>query len=96
MQARVLCLIYRHDARGQVRIYIRQSGTSASVITNTVCYTFSTLRICPNLKSTAQLAYIVRDADCDCGRYFDIFIMFPSVSMTYPIAVILIMGLHSH
>ena len=49
-----------------------------------------------NLKLTAQLAYIVTDADCDCGRYFNVFIMFPNVSMMYPIAFILIMRLYSH
>ena len=45
---------------------------------------------------TAQLAYIVTDADCDCGRYFNIFITFPNVSVTYPIVLISIMGLYSH
>ena len=36
---------------------------------------------------TAQLAYIVTDADCDCGRYFNVFITFPNVSMTFPIVL---------
>ena len=35
-----------------------------------ICYTSSTLKICPNLKLTAQLTYIVTDTDSDCGRYF--------------------------
>ena len=39
---------------------------------------------------------IVTDTDSDCGRYFNIFIAFPNVSMTYPIAVISIMGLYCH
>ena len=52
--------------------------------------------MCPKLKSTAQLAYIVTDTDSDCGRYFNVFITFPNISMTYPMAVISIMGLYSH
>ena len=80
----------------RVRAYIRQS-TSACVITNNhAVYAHGTLKICPNLKWTTQLVFIVTDADCDCGRYFNIFITFPNISMMYPIAVILIMGLYSH
>ena len=74
-------------------VYIRQS-TSAYVITNMLHFQHS--KICPNLKLTAPLAYIVTDADCDCGRYFNVFIMFPNVSMTYPIVLFSIMGLYSH
>ena len=37
-----------------------------------------------------------KDADCDCGRYFNVFIMFLNVSMTYPIVLISIIGLCSH
>ena len=33
-------------------------------------HTSGTLKICPNLKWTAQLAYIVTDTDSDRGRYF--------------------------
>ena len=62
-----------YDAQGQVCIYIRQ-GMSAFVITNMLHFRHS--KICLNLKSTAQLAYIVTDADGDCGGYFDVFIMF--------------------
>ena len=62
-------------------IYIRQS-TNACVITNMLHFWHS--KICPNLKPTAQLAYIVTDADCDYGRLFNVFITFPNVSMTYP------------
>ena len=51
------------------------------------------LKICPNLKLPAQL---VIDADCDCGRYFEVFITFSNVSMTYPIVLISIMGLYIH
>ena len=97
----MLSLIYMHDTRGRTApkgecIYIRQS-TSACVITDIrISYTSGTLKICPNLKFTAQLAYIVIDADCDCGRYFNVFITFFNVSMTYPIVLILIMGLYSH
>ena len=61
-----------------------------------ICYTSGTLKICPSLKLTAQLAYIVTDADCDCGKYCNVFITFPNISMTYPIVLILIMGLYSH
>ena len=54
-----------------------------------LCYTSSTLKIFPNLKSTTQPAYIITDidADCDCGRYFNILIMLPNISMTYPIVL---------
>ena len=93
----MLCLIYTHNARGQTApddeyVYIKQS-TNACVI---ICYTSGTLKIYPNLKLTAQVAYIVTDADCDCGRYFNVIIVFPNVSITYPIVLILIMGLYSH
>ena len=71
---------------------IRQS-MSACIITNVI---LPALKICPNLKSTAQLAYIVTDTDSDCVRFFNVFIMFPNISMTYPITVISIMGLYSH
>ena len=62
-------LIYTQDARGHTApegecVYIRQS-TSACAIINTVCYISSTLKICATFKLTAQLAYIVTDADCD-------------------------------
>ena len=43
-----------------------------------ISYTSVTLKICPNLKSTAQLAYIVTDADGYCGKYFNVFRMFPT------------------
>ena len=64
--AKVLCLIYMHDAQGRTA-HIRQS-MSARVITNMLHLQHS--KICPNLKLTAQLAYIVTDNDSDCGRYF--------------------------
>ena len=97
-QARVLCQIYVHDAQGHAVpegecIYIRQS-TSACVITNMLHFWHSKTR--PNLKATAQLTYIVTDADCDYGRLFYIFITFLNVSMTYPILVYSIVGLYSH
>ena len=68
----MLCLLYTHDARGRTAsedecVYIRQS-TSACVITNMLH--FRHYKICPNLKSTAELAYIITDTDSDCGRYF--------------------------
>ena len=50
-------------------MHIRHSK-SACVITNNLCYISSTLKICPNLKPTAQLVYIVIDADCDYERLF--------------------------
>ena len=37
---------------------------------NLICYTSGTLKICPNLKLTAQLAYIVTVADFDYGMLF--------------------------
>ena len=61
-----------------------------------MCYTSGTLKICPNLKSNAQLVYVVTDTDCDCGRYFNVFITFPNISMIYPIVLTLIMGIYSH
>ena len=61
-----------------------------------MCYTSGTLKICPNLKLTAQLAYIVIDADCDCRRYFNVLITFSNISMMHPIVLISIMGLYSH
>ena len=91
----MLCLVYTHNARecavpkGECA-YIRQS-TSACVITNMLHFRHS-----KNLKSTAQLAYIATDTDCDCGRYHNVFVMFPNVSMTYPIVFISIMGLYSY
>ena len=33
-------------------------------------HTFSTLKLFPSLKWSAQLAYIVTGAGSDCGRYF--------------------------
>ena len=87
-----------HDTRGCTAlkgecVYIRKS-TSACVITNILHFQHS--KNLPSLKSTAQLAYIVTDADCDCGRYFNVFITFLNVSMTYPVVLILIMGLYTH
>ena len=89
----MLCLIHMHDARGHIApegecIYIRQS-TSVCVITNMLH--FQHYKICLNLKFTVQLAYIVTNTDSDCGKYFYIFIMFPNVSMMFPIAFISIM-----
>ena len=58
--------IYARCPRGEC-VYIRQS-TLACVITNMLL--FQHYKICPNLKSTTQLAYIVTNTDSDCGRYF--------------------------
>ena len=82
------------STQGRVRIII--SGKAQVPVLELICYTSGTLKISPNLKLTAQLAYIVTDTDCDCGRYFNIFIMFPNVSVTYPMVLISIMGLYSH
>ena len=87
-----------HDAQRCVApegecVYIKQS-TSACVITNMLH--FRHYKNLPKPKSTAQLVHIVTDTDNDSGRYFYVFIAFPNVSMMYPIAVILIMGLYSH
>ena len=46
---------------------IKQSR-SACVITNMLHFRHSKIHL--NLKATAQLAYIVTDADCDYGRLF--------------------------
>ena len=76
-------------------MYIRQS-TITCVITNAL--QFQHHKICPNLKPTAQLAYIIAKQllIMIMGGYFNIFIMFPNIPMTYPIVVHLIMGLYSH
>ena len=71
-QAIVFCLLYAHNARGHAApegecVYTRQS-MSACVITNMLH--LQHYKICPNLKSTAQLAYIVTNTNSDCGRYF--------------------------
>ena len=95
----MLCLIYMHDAcgvqhRGRVRIYQAKHECLSCVKTNMLHFWHSEMYA--NLKSTAQLAYIVTDVDCDCERYFNIFITFSNVSVTYPIVLLLIMGLYSH
>ena len=72
------------------------SGKARVPVLYLICYTSGTLKICPNLKLTAQIAYIVIDTDCDCGRYLYIFIMFPNIYIMYPIVLISIMGLYSH
>ena len=72
------------------------SGKARMSVLYLMCYTSGTQKICQNLKSTAQLAYIVTDTDCDCGRYFNVFVTFSNISITYPIVLILIMGLYSH
>ena len=69
--------------RPRVSAYI--SGKARVPVLQLICYTSGTLKICPNLKLTAQLAYIVTDTDYDCGRYFN-------VSMTFPIVLISING----
>ena len=46
-------------------------------------------KICPNLNLSAQLTYIVVDTDYDCGRYFN-------VSMMFPIVLISIIRLYSN
>ena len=46
-----------------------------------------------NLKVTAQLAYIITDADCDYGSLFYHFYI---VSVMWPILVYSMMGLYSH
>ena len=67
--------ISTHDNQGHAPpkgeyIYIRQN-TSACVITNMLH--FQHFKICPSLKPTAQLAYIVTDADCNYVPYTSIF-----------------------
>ena len=53
------------SARGRVHIYQAKHEC--------LCYNQlhpGTLKICPNLKENAQLAYIVPDADYDSGKLF--------------------------
>ena len=70
--------IYARHPRASAYI----SGKARVPVWSLICYTSGTLKIYPNLKSTAQLAYIVTDADCDCGRYIYI-LTFPNISMMY-------------
>ena len=49
-------------------VYIRQS-TSACVITNIMLH-FRNFKNLPKLEENVQLAYIVTDADYDCGKLF--------------------------
>ena len=51
---------------------------SFCVITNILHFWHSKIR--PNLKATAQLAYIITDADCVYERLFNVFIMYPNYS----------------
>ena len=99
----IICISYNIGKSALPDIYVQRSRASAYIsgkaqvpVLQLIFYTSGTLKICPNLMLTAQLAYIVTDADCDCGRYFNVFIMFPNISMTYPIVLISIMGLYSH
>ena len=48
------------------------------------------------MKPTAQLVYIVVDADCDYERLFLQIYNISQTFITYLVVVILIMGLHSH
>ena len=67
-QARVLCLIYTHDAHPRALcVYIRQS-TSACVITNMLHFRYS--KICPNFIAASRSLYIVMGTRCDCGILF--------------------------
>ena len=68
----MFCLIYIHNAQDRAVaegecLYIRQS-MGACVITNMLHFRHS--KIHPNLTATVQLAYIITDADCDCGSLF--------------------------
>ena len=60
---------YRHmacSAQGQVRIH--EANHECLVITNMLHFQHS--KMCPNLKPTAHLVYIVTDADFNCGKLF--------------------------
>ena len=87
-----------HDARGRVvpegKCMNTRQSTSVCVITNMLHFRHS--KNLPKPKINRSASYIVTGADCDCGRYFNIFITLPNISMTYPIVPISIMGLHSH
>ena len=88
-----MTLVASHVVLYMYQLYIRQN-TGACVITKLLHFQHSKLH--PNLKPTAQLAYIVVGADCDCGKLFNIFIMFSIVSIKYPMLVYSIMTLYSH
>ena len=63
-------------------IYIRQIS-SAHVIADSYHFGHYNKNLL-NLKTTAQLLYIVKNADYDCGTFFNISITFPNVSLMYP------------
>ena len=58
------------------------SGKARVLVLKLICYTSGTIKMCPSLKSTAQLAYIVTMI---LGGIFNVFITFSNVSMMYPI-----------
>ena len=81
----MLCLIHMH--------------LSSGVKTNMLhTYTSSTLKICTNLKSTAQLAYIVThtDAYSDYGRLFQCFYNVSQCFYDVPYSSYFDYGLYSH
>ena len=51
-------------------VYIRQNTLACIRVCACVCVSVCVSKIHPNLKATAQLAYIVTDADCDYGCLF--------------------------
>ena len=77
-----ICLMYMPQPRGcrpeSMGIYIRQMP-SPHVIYH---FRYSNKNLL-NLKTTAQLLYLVTDVNCDCRKFFNISITFPNVSLTY-------------
>ena len=79
----MLCQIYTHDTEGaqhlRVSVYISGKARVPMLLLIIICYTSGTLKICLNLKLTVQRAYIVTAADCNCGRYLHVSLMFPNL-----------------
>ena len=49
------------------RVSVDISGNAPVPVLQLICYTSSTLKICPNLLLTAQPIYIPKDSHCDYG-----------------------------
>ena len=91
-----ICISYNTGKSALPNIYtqrLRALGALGCICTwqsTSTCFIINMLRFwhSKSLPKPAQLAYIVKGTDSNCGRYSYIFITFPNVSMIYPIAVI--------